>query len=139
MMKKKILIVEDEEYLADMYKMKFEHEGYDVKVAEDGETGIELAKSEQPDLVLLDIVLPKMNGFQVMHALREDPKTKKLKVYYLSNLGQDEEIEQGMREGADGYLIKTDVTPAQLVECVEKIFAGVPVGVKKKPFMENLV
>jgi len=137
-MMKKILIVEDEEYLADMYKMKFEHEGYDVQVAVDGETGIELANSLQPDLILLDIVLPKMNGFQVMRTLREHPKTKRLKVYFLSNLGQDEEIEQGMKEGADGFLIKTDVTPAQLVECVEKIFAGETVGVKKKPFMEKV-
>lgn len=137
-MKKRILIIEDEEYLSDMYQMKFEHEGYEVKVAVDGESGIEIAKTMRPDLVLLDIVLPKMNGFQVMRALREHPKTRKLKVYYLSNLGQDEEIEQGMKEGADGFLIKTDVTPAQLVDCVERIFAGETVGVKKRPFMEKV-
>lgn len=118
--------------------MKFEHEGYEVVVAVDGETGIEQAKKLRPDLVLLDIVLPKMNGFQVMHELRATPATKGLKVYFLSNLGQDEEIEQGMKEGADGFLIKTDVTPMQLVECVEKIFAGESVGIKKKPFMKTV-
>jgi DNA-binding response OmpR family regulator len=131
-MSKKILIIEDEQYLADMYKMKFEHEGYEVELAYDGESGIELAKKVKPDLVLLDLVLPKMDGYAVLRALRADEKTKDLKIYVLSNLGQEEEIEEGFKNGANGYLIKANVTPAQLVESVEKILRGEDVGMKKR-------
>ncbi len=131
-MKGKILIIEDEQYLADMYKMKFEREGYEVELAYDGESGIELAKKVKPDLILLDLVLPKMDGYTVLRALRADKKTKSLKIYVFSNLGQEEEIEEGLKNGADGYLIKANVTPTQLVELVEKILRGEDAGIKKR-------
>jgi len=108
--------------------MKFEKEGYDIAVAGDGETGLELVKSFQPDLVLLDLVLPKMNGFQVLEQIRTDEKNKGLKVFILSNLGQTGEIDQGFKEGANGYLIKSNMTPSQLIQNIEKIFKGEPVG-----------
>ena len=129
-MAKKILIVEDEEYLADMYKIKFESEGYAVIVAIDGETGIQLAQSVKPDLILLDLVLPRMDGFQVLKELRHDGRTKDIIIYILSNLGQDEEIKKGFADGANGYLIKANLTPAQLMDYVERIFAGEKVGIK---------
>jgi DNA-binding response OmpR family regulator len=131
-MPKKILIIEDEQYLADMYKMKFEHEGYEVELAYDGERGIERARKSRPDLVLLDLVLPKIDGYAVLRALRANKKTKNLKIYILSNLGQEEEIEEGFKNGANGYLIKANVTPAQLVKSVEKIFHGQDVGIQKR-------
>lgn len=129
-MAKKILIIEDEEYLADMYKIKFESEGYVVVVAIDGETGIKLAQSVKPDLILLDLVLPRMDGFQVLEKLRHDGRTKDIIIYILSNLGQDEEIKKGFEEGANGYLIKANLTPAQLMDYVKRIFAGETVGIK---------
>jgi two-component system, cell cycle response regulator len=136
-MSKKILIIEDEEYISDMYKMKFQKEGYDAITAPDGETGFEMAKKELPDLVLLDLVLPKMNGFEVLEKLRDDEATKGLMVYILSNLGQNGEIKQGFSEGADGYMIKSNMTPSQLMENVEKIFKGERVGVKKLIDLES--
>ena len=121
-MPKKILIIEDDQYLSEMYKMKFESEGYQIIITDSGIQGIELAKQEQPDLILLDLVLPKIDGYQILNRLRKDVKTKKLKVYILSNLGQDNEISRGLKCGADGYFVKSDLTPRQLINKVEQIF-----------------
>lgn len=131
-MSKKILLIEDEQILVELYKMKFEHEGLDLIVAMDGDEGLKMAKKEKPDLILLDIVMPGMNGYQVLEALKADETTKNIGVYILSNLGQTEEIDRGLELGADGYLIKSDITPGQLVDSVRKILAGQSVGVKKK-------
>jgi len=130
-MSKKILIIEDEQYLSDLYKIKFEQEGYEVILARDGEEGLALAQNQQPDLILLDLVLPKMDGYQVLERLKDDKRTKNIKVYILSNLGQTEEINQGFKHGADGYLIKSNLTPSQLVDKIKKIFKGKVVGIKK--------
>ena len=131
-MPKKILIIEDEEFLVDMYKMKFESEGYEVMVAYNGEDGIKIAQEKKPDLILLDIVMPKMDGFQVLKELKNNNDTKDIVVYILSNLGQNGEIDQGFIDGADGYMVKADLTPSQLVKNLEKIFAGQTVGLKKR-------
>lgn len=128
---KKILLVEDEEYIADMYKMKFEKHGYETIVAADGEEGLKLAESRKPDLILLDLVLPRLSGFEVLKKLKENKKTKDIKVYIISNLGQNGEINHGFKDGADGYLIKSSLTPSQLVENVGKIFEGKAVGIKR--------
>ena len=122
-MSKKILIIEDEEYLVDMYKVKFESAGYEIIVARDGELGLALARSEQPDLILLDIVIPKKDGYEVLEELRSDEEIKDLKVYILSNLGQKAEIKKGLADGADGYFVKANLTPQQLVENVKRIFS----------------
>lgn len=128
---KTILIIEDEEYLSDMYKMKFEQEGYQVIVAQDGEEGLELARSRQPDLILLDLVLPKMDGYQALKELRSNVKTKNIKIYILSNLGQNTEINKGFSNGANGYFVKANLTPTQLVKNVGKIFNGKVAGANK--------
>jgi CheY-like chemotaxis protein len=104
-----------------MYKMKFESAGHQVILAPDGQEGLNAARLEMPDLVLLDMVMPKMTGLQVLEQLRADPETKNLKIYVLSNLGQTGEISQGMKEGANGYLIKSNLTPTQLLEMVENV------------------
>jgi len=114
----KILIIEDEKYLLELYKMKFEREGFEVVTAEDGREGIEAAIKEQPDLILLDIVMPGMDGFEVLNKLRENKKTKHLKVYIFSNLGQADEIKAGFEHGADGYMVKANLTPGQVVDRV---------------------
>ncbi len=129
---KKILLIEDEQILVELYQMKFENEGLNLIVAMDGEDGLMMAKKEKPDLILLDIVLPGMNGYQVLDALKADKETKNIKVYILSNLGQKEEIDQGLEGGADGYLIKANITPSQLVDSVRKVLDGQGAGVKKR-------
>ena len=116
--KQKILIVEDEESLAQMYKTKFEKEGYLVLVASDGMEGLELAGREKPDIILLDIILPKKDGFMVLNELKSDKKTSKMKVIMLTNLGQDEDIAKGKKIGALDYFVKASLTPAQLVDKV---------------------
>ena len=123
-MSKKVLIIEDEEYLAEMYKIKLEMEGFEVKIARDGETGLTLAKSELPDFILLDIVLPKKDGYEILKELRRDEMTKSIKIYAWSNLGQAAEIKKGLEDGADGYWVKANLTPKQLVDNVKKILKG---------------
>lgn len=131
MNEKKILLIEDEPDLQDIYKLRFAQAGYDIVIAGDGKTGLELIEKNMPDLILLDIVLPKMSGYQILEAIRSKENTKHLVVYILSNLGQNGEIKHGFDEGADGYLIKSNLTPTQLVEDVEKIFRGEQVGIKR--------
>ena len=91
---KKIIIVEDENFLVDMYKLKFEQAGFDVLTAENGKRGLELSLKEKPDLILLDIVLPEMDGFEVLAELKKNKQTKDIPVLIFSNLGQKEEIEK---------------------------------------------
>ncbi|PIR13347.1 hypothetical protein COV49_02550 [Candidatus Falkowbacteria bacterium CG11_big_fil_rev_8_21_14_0_20_39_10] len=128
---KKVLIIEDEEHLSEMYKMKFEQEGYSAITANDGLAGVETAKKVKPNLILVDLVMPKMDGYQVLKKIRADKDIKDTMVYILSNLSQDKEITNGFQRGADGYLIKANLTPAQLVKKVDGIFAGEKVGLKK--------
>jgi len=118
---KKVLLIEDEEMLAEMYKMKFEGEGFSFLASRDGESGIELAKKEKPDIILLDIIMPKMDGFSVLKALKDDSDTKKAKIILLTNLGQEEDVKKGKSMGADDYLVKANFTPAQVVEKVRKV------------------
>ncbi|MBU0647196.1 MAG: response regulator [Patescibacteria group bacterium] len=121
-MSKKILIVEDEEVLLDVYKIKFSQTDYQIITAMDGLAGLELARKELPDLILLDLILPKMDGYQVINELKKDKKTKKIKIYILSNLVQNKEIEKGFQNGVDGFLIKANLTPTQLLNKVNQIF-----------------
>lgn len=137
-MPKKILIIEDEESLSEMYKMKLEQGGYLVFTANQGQIGIELAKTQKPDLILLDLVMPQMDGYQVLKKLRSMKETKSLKVYILSNLSQDKEIDNGFARGADGYLVKANLTPSQLFDRVTKIFSGEKVGLKKSTVKKQI-
>ena len=121
--KKKILIIEDEVYLSEMYKMKFEFEGYIVLVAKDGQEGIDSTLSDKPDIILLDLVMPVKDGYQVLKELKENDETKKIPVLILSNLGQVDEIKKAMNDGADKYLIKANITPEQLVKEVKNALA----------------
>ena len=118
--KTKILIVEDEEMLSTMYKVKFENDGYEVFSATNGADGIEMAKKEGPKIILLDIIMPKIDGLAVLKKLKEDPKTKPIPVILLTNLGQDEDITRGKELGAVGYLIKANNTPSEVVTKVQQ-------------------
>ena len=116
----KILLIEDDNLLVEMYKAKFEKAGFEMVTALDGEKGLEAARQEKPDLILLDMVLPQKDGYQVLEELKQDENTKDITVIILSNLGQSAEVKKGKEGGADDYLIKANLTPGQLVEKIEK-------------------
>lgn len=120
---KKILVVDDEDSVREIYRHEFLNNGYTVVVAADGEEGLLKAGEELPDMVLLDIMLPKMSGIEVLRALKENQLTKKIPVLLLTNLGEETIIKEGFELGADGYLLKVSYTPAQVVEEVKKFFA----------------
>ncbi len=117
--KAKILIVEDEEMLSTMYKVKFENEGFEVLTALNGADGIALAEKETPRIILLDIIMPKIDGFAVLKKLKQSSRTKAIPVLLLTNLGQDEDISRGKELGAIGYLIKANNTPSEVVTKVK--------------------
>lgn len=120
---KKILIVEDEAFLSEMYQTKFLSLGYTVVVSDNGEDGLALMKKERPDIVLLDIIMPVMDGYTVLKTIRSDPELKNTLVVIFSNLGQEEEITKGMQLGADDYLVKSSLTPTELVQKIEAVLA----------------
>lgn len=112
---KKILIVEDDFFIRDLYEKQFKKEGYVVESSPDAEQGLEKIKAGPPNLVLLDLMLPKMSGLDLLKILKADANLKSVPVVILTNLGQDQAIKQGFDLGADGYLIKSAYTPSQVV------------------------
>jgi len=118
---KKILLVEDDTFLAGMYVTKLQLEGFEVKIADDGEKGLKMAKSEQPDVILLDIILPKMSGFDVLKDLKADADTKAVPVMLLTNLGQREDVQKGLDLGAKDYLIKAHFMPSEVVTKIKNL------------------
>jgi DNA-binding response OmpR family regulator len=117
----KILIVEDDSFLLNMYATKFELEGFKVSTADDGDKGVKMAQKEMPDIILLDIMLPKMNGFEVLRELKANEETKPIPVILLTNLSQKSEIDQGLALGAKDYLIKAHFMPSEVVEKIKKV------------------
>lgn len=124
----KILVVEDDPFLADIYQAKLKQSGYQVDFAATGEDGLLALEEKKFDILLLDIVLPKMDGWEVLSKIKIDrenganPNLDNLKIIILSNLGQKEEIRKGLDLGADGFMIKAHFTPSQVVEEIKKIF-----------------
>lgn len=117
----KILLVEDDPFLLSMYSAKFELENFEVFIADNGETGLKIAKEERPGLILLDIKLPKMNGFEVLSALKDNENTKNILVILLTNVSQKEEREKGLALGAIDYLVKAHFMPSEVVNKVKGI------------------
>ena len=120
-MSKLILLIEDDPFLIDIYTKKIKNSGFEVQVAENGSTALKILKEKKPDLILLDIVLPEMEGWEVLRRIKEDKATAALKVVVLSNLGQRGEVEKGLKLGAMKYLIKAQHTPSQVVTEIKKI------------------
>ena len=116
-----ILLVEDDTFLANIYKTKFEMEGFELTGAEDGLAGFEEAAKIKPDLILLDILLPKMDGFAVLKKLKETDDVKDIPVILLTNLGQKDDVEKGLESGAVDYLIKAHFKPSETVDKVKKV------------------
>jgi len=117
----KILLVEDDSFLLGMYATKFELDGFKVIIAEDGEKAVRVALKELPDIILLDIILPKLSGFEVLKQLKQDKKIAKIPIILLTNLSQRDEVEQGIKMGAEDYLIKAHFMPSEVVEKVKKV------------------
>ncbi|BFT95059.1 MAG: hypothetical protein MNSN_02590 [Minisyncoccus archaeiphilus] len=111
----KILLIEDDKFLRELMSRKLLALGYDVVVGMDGEEGLQKIKDEKPDLVLLDLILPQMNGFEVLERAKNDPETVTIPVIILSNLGQGEDIERGLKLGAKDFLVKAHFTPQEIV------------------------
>ncbi len=120
-MAKKILIIEDEEILLDLLKDKLEGLGYDVYCALDGEKGLKAIRDIVPDLVLLDIIMPKISGFEVMEAMQKDPSIKDIPVIIISNSGQPVELDKAKQLGAKDWLIKTEFDPAEVLQKVKAV------------------
>ncbi len=118
---KHILLVEDDDYISDMYSTKLKERGFNVVMSKNGSDAIEKINNKKFDLVLLDIVLPHKDGWAVLKKIKENKKSKDVKVILLSNLGQKSDVQKGMNLGAEKYLIKAHYTPEQVAEEVEKL------------------
>lgn len=117
--KKSILIADDEPNILDLLKMLFD-EQYDLMISEDGKDVLEKVAKRRPDLILLDVMMPKMNGYEVCEILKKDPKTSDITIAMLSAKGQERDIIQGLRLGADHYITKP-FNPTELQDKVEEI------------------
>src|SRR3989344_5619420 len=120
-MAKTILIIEDDKFLRELIVQKLLREGYEISEALDGEEGIKKIKEEKPDLILLDLILPGIDGFEVLSQMREESRLSSIPVIILSNLGQKEDVEKGMKLGAVDYLIKAHFTPGEIIEKIKNI------------------
>lgn len=125
-MNNKILLVEDEPSIRDLYSRELTKAGFVVVVAEDGLKGLEALKTAQYDVLLLDIMLPGLNGLQILKEYKTAVPTSPMKIILLTNLGQDTVIKEGFDLGANAYLIKASYTPEQVVNEVKNILTGQP-------------
>jgi DNA-binding response OmpR family regulator len=116
----KVLLIEDDEFAAEMYRLRLVADGYSVVVGQDGEEGLRMATEESPDFIYLDLRLPGLDGFEVLERLRSDSATRHIPVIILSNYGEPELRERGLKLGALEFLVKADTTPAQLSTRVER-------------------
>jgi DNA-binding response OmpR family regulator len=119
-MSKKIAIIEDDAAIAQMYRMKFEAEGYQVETAENGKLGLELAQAMLPDMILLDLMMPEMNGDEMLQKLRATNWGKDIKVIILTNMGEQEAPEVLKTLGVSSFIVKADMTPRQVAELVQQ-------------------
>ena len=117
---KKILIIEDEELLYNLLQKKLEAEGYEVSIAKDGVEGLGMMKEIKPDLILLDIVMPNKNGFEVMEEMQKEKELRGIPIIVISNSGQPVEIDKARELGAKDWLIKTEFDPQEVIEKVRK-------------------
>jgi DNA-binding response OmpR family regulator len=117
---KKILLIEDEGSLVNILRERLSEEGYDISVAVQGEEGLHKMQVENPDLVLLDIILPRLDGFVLLQKIKSDSNLKKIPVIVLSNLGQDEDVSKGKQLGAVEYLVKANHPINSIVNLIRK-------------------
>ena len=116
----KIAIIEDDQAISQMYRFKFEADGFEVETAENGKLGLELCKSMQPDIILLDLMMPEMNGDEMLAELRKTSWGKDIKVVILTNKGEQEIPPAVKTLGVSAVILKADMTPRQVAELVQK-------------------
>ncbi len=116
----KILMIEEDRFLRKIYRDKLSRLGFDFLEATNGEEGLNKVIAEKPDLVLLDLILPRKNGFDVLIDMKSNKNTENIPVIILSNLGQESDIERGLSLGAEDYLVKTDVSLSKVVDKVKE-------------------
>jgi len=121
--KQTIMIVEDDSFVMDIYKTKLSQEGFAVVEAENGMEAIKKLKDVKPSLILLDIIMPYMDGLEVLKKIKENEETKNIPVILLTNLSQKEEVDKGMALGARDYLIKSHFTPSEVLEKIKSCLA----------------
>ncbi len=119
-MPKKITIMEDEELILNLLQKKLTNEGYELSFARNGEEGLKLISEKKPDLILLDIIMPKKGGFEVLEEMQKNAELKNIPVIIISNSGQPVEIDRAQKLGAKDWLIKTDFDPQEVVDKVKK-------------------
>lgn len=119
MTNKKIILVEDDAVIRKMYELAFKQEGFKILTYQDGELGLNAIIEKKPDLVLLDVVMPKLNGFEVLEKLKEKGLLDKIKVIMLTNLGQEEDIKKALEIGAKDYIVKSDYTTDKLIKKIK--------------------
>lgn len=121
----KVLLVDDDPLLVRMYQKKLENDGYEVETADDGDIALTKAKKFEPDLMLLDIMMPKVNGYEVLKSLKSNSATKDIPVILLTNVGSsDDDVEKGMELGAVAYIVKAGNRPSAVVSKVKEILGG---------------
>ena len=121
---RRILLAEDDRFLRKAAETALKRQGFTVLAAVDGEEALRMARTEAPDLILLDLIMPKLQGFEVLRALKADAATAATPVIILSNLGQDSDVKQAMEAGAAGYFVKANLSLQDLVKQVGEMLAG---------------
>jgi len=119
--KKKILLVEDDAFVSDIYQIKLVHEGFEVIVSRNGLEAIKKLEELVPDLILLDIIMPYVDGIEVLKKIKSNETLKKIPVILLTNLSEKEKIDEALEIGADDYLIKSHFTPSEVVEKINAL------------------
>ncbi|MDO8436445.1 MAG: response regulator [bacterium] len=120
-MKKKVLVIEDDDFIASLIMGALKRAGFETNLAIDGEGALKKLETEIPDIILLDLILPGIGGFEVLEKIKREDKTKKIPIIILSNLGSHEEIKKGLKSGADAYLVKANILPEDVVKKIEEI------------------
>jgi len=120
----KILIIEDDRYISKMYQLKLSLDGFDVQVADNGRIGVDKVKEFKPDIILTDILMPELDGFEVIKMVKADEESKSTPILIMSNLGQEDHIQKGLELGALGYIVKSQYTPSKVVDKIKEILAG---------------
>ena len=134
---KKIAIIEDDQAISQMYRMKFENEGYEVETAENGEVGLELIKKMKPDIILLDVMMPIMNGDEMLAKLRNEPWGKDTKVIILTNIGEQELPKSLLSLDVLDIMMKAELTPRQVAEAVKKALDNISGKLLSNQIREN--
>jgi len=120
-MEENLLIIEDDKFLRELISKKLISKGFKVDEAIDGEEGLKKLKEIKPDLILLDLILPGLDGFEVLKRIKDDPSIASIPVLILSNLGQKDEIEKGLSLGAADFLVKAHFTPEEIVQKIKQV------------------